>query len=79
MITLLNTTNEPDALELGFRAPIAPQDGGLRMELEPHPTIGPIVTMWGPDGQVELVGKAAIQAAMSRLGRALAMSERAVA
>lgn len=73
--TLLTTQSEPDALEAGFSGPIHPSDGGLRIEYE-HSVVGPVVTMWGGDGQVEMIGRAAIMAVVSRLGRALAMSER---
>lgn len=74
--TLLDTQGEPDALEAGFSASIHPTDGGLRIEYD-HSMVGPVVTMWSCDGQVELIGRSAIVAVVSRLNRALALSERA--
>lgn len=76
--TLLTTTNPNDALEAGFSASIHPSDGGLRIEYE-HSVVGPIVTMWGADGQVELVGRASINTVIRALKRAVALAERAPA
>lgn len=73
--TLLNTTNHNDALEAGYAGPIHPSDGGLRIEYE-RSVVGPIVTMWGGDGQVELIGRSGIEAVVSRLNRALALAAR---
>ncbi len=59
MTTLLDTSRPNDALACGYDT-TPPASDALRIVLEQHPQVGPCVYLYGPDGEVSLIGRAEI-------------------
>lgn len=61
--TLLDTNTVFDARLLGYDGPCDPrEDGeGLLVTFITDPNVGPIVTLYGPDGEIALLGDAQLR------------------
>lgn len=58
---LIDTARQDDALACGYETATEAHMGGLRIEFEVHRDIGPTLVVTGMDGEVKLIGEAAIR------------------
>lgn len=81
MPTLYTTTDHSDAILGGYDCACDPVEHGegLTVTAELHPSVGPCVTLVGPDGQVEITGWAELGQIIERLQGFRAACERRVA